>query len=174
MVHVRASNEDGGASSVVSNQGVGVALMKSAGQGTISNEALDVELNFEMVDRAVSLQDSLDLDGVMEIMGGSETEEILKELNDRTALVDQLRENRDAENSDTQRAMAVETEHGGMLDQKEKIVQDSIYRVEVSRIVDNPMFETNKIMFTLCNESCMGDLGNVSSGCKVQKTGMDT
>ncbi|PKU82629.1 hypothetical protein MA16_Dca027512 [Dendrobium catenatum] len=66
-------------------------------------------------------------------------------------------------------AMAVEIEHGDMVDLKRKSVGEPIDQVEVSRIIDNPMFERNRILFTFGNGSYIRDLNKVSSGSNVQK-----
>ncbi|PKU63174.1 hypothetical protein MA16_Dca025169 [Dendrobium catenatum] len=154
-----------------------------------SSEELDMGSNaeggIEAGDRDLSMNDSSDLDEVMEILGGSEAEDFIREVNEGARSLDLIDLIWDTEGlngatvvsecavmmdamekeefvssegvkvrdetPDAQCTMTIGTEQGDLADLK-------VEPVVVSKMIDNPVFEPNRIIFTFGNRSHISDL----------------
>lgn len=146
-----------------------VAEQKNVGQDSTSSEELESESVMggnDMVDSDLPMQDSSDLDEVMDILGGSEAEEFIKEVNSGSKSLDQVSVNLKDCCSGEQYDRAAISEQIGGLDFDEKTTKSTKERNEVSKILDNLIFEPDKNQFSFESLRCIGDLQMVSSGSK--------
>lgn len=113
------------------------------------------------------------LDGTMNILGGSKAEEFMKEIGNRAGSLNQVVENMDVACFRALDSMAAGTEQIGRSISEEVVGSASVEQVEVSKILDNPIFITDKLQFTFGGMSSIRELPRNSSSSKAMGDGMD-
>ncbi|PKU59544.1 hypothetical protein MA16_Dca024127 [Dendrobium catenatum] len=122
-----------------------------SGQGTAASVKSDVETVIMGAGSGAS-----ELDDVMEVIGGSEVEEFLREVSTAGVDMEQADSNPGVQECTTGALQE------GSLNPKTEELRESNARGEESRMVDNPMFEPNKVMFNFGNVGRIGDLKKFS------------
>lgn len=186
LVYVRSLGKTGCA-----NVGCTISLAKDEDQEVVSRVEPDSASITAMEERGTFALDSSDLDETMEILGGSDAEEFLKELENRTGALNQGVEDMDVVGSSMMDAMAIGSEEINVIavedckgdiaavrDDTEQMDSgelkfNSVEKIEVSKMVLNPMFEPNNLLFKFGGRGRIEDLGNEALCCNIKEGGMD-
>ncbi|XP_028548618.1 uncharacterized protein LOC114579085, partial [Dendrobium catenatum] len=185
LVHNRAPGKAGGTSSNRSD-----AFRNGIVRETTSSAGVEVETKVEghvIEDRDFLMTGSSGLDAVMDILSGAEAEEFMKAVNDGIVSMDHTEQIGDDSRMGIQDGMPVESERdemkvqGAQGDVQAVLMQDdrmmfcdkgmsaSSEGVEVRNMVNNPVFESEKGLFTFGGFSSMKDFKKRSVGGQVHE-----